>query len=211
MKKYLYINIRGKEVLILNITKYDGECKLWMVHKNTTQIEENNVSGFCTNREDLISIIKSNTHHMNFRKIKLNNTEINFESSHFITAEYSHGNDLILINYFIEKGYLDEKCDEVRVEDIIFSRYIQNKDENLSIINKNIDTKVLLELEEEYIEHLIQHPLKVNIGKYEKDNKIHYKDYDGKDNYFYLDEIVKYDLWKETKKSIDENIENVEL
>lgn len=205
-----YVNIRGKEVLILNLVKYNCECKLWIVHKNTFNKEEDNGFEFSTNRDDLVTTIKNNTLHINFRKLKLDDIEINFESSSSSTVEYAHGDDLIMINYFIEKGYLDETWDDVNIEDIIFSCYLQNKDEDLPTINTNKNTRVTLELQEEFIEYLIQQPIKATIDKFEKDNKVHYKDYNGKEDYFYLNEIGKYDLWNDTIEKIENNIKNIE-
>lgn len=205
------VNIRGKEILLLSFIKYGESGKLWTLQKKSSEREEYECY-YNTNREEQINHIKRNAdlEHIYINKMILQNKEINFTSSQGLSIEYAGAMDLSVINYFIDKGLINEEWDFVDIEDMIFSVYEQSEEEDFPTIDKNKKIDITLHIEEDTIEKLIQHPFKLKIGKYEKDTKINYIDYDGKDNFFYVDELLKYDILEKTISDINANIDQIE-
>lgn len=205
------INIRGKEVLLLSLIKYGKTTKLWTLSKNTFKDEEYE-SYYSTNREEQISHIKmrEKSQHIHISKMVIQDKEINFTSSQGISIEYACFEQYNVINHFINSGLINEEWNDINIEDMYFYSYEQSEEEEFPIIDKNEKIEITLYIEEDTREILIQHPFKIKIGKYEKGTKINYKDYDGRDNFFYIDELLKYDIWKKTIDDIEKNIEHVD-
>ncbi|MGL6106419.1 hypothetical protein [Romboutsia sp.] len=204
------INVRGREILILSLIKYNGVSRLWTLCKNTT--DKNQIPYFehNTNRETFIQHIVHNQYPVNIRNMVIQNKVINFESSQSTPLEYACAKDLHIIDYFIDNGSITEEWDNINIEDMIFTSYEQNEDEEFVNLDYNEKIEITFEITEEIIEKLIQHPINTRINIFEKDTKIHYQDYDKSENFFYLNEVEKYDVWKRTIEEIETNIENID-
>lgn len=206
-------NIRGKEILILSFVKDLDSNKLWTVQKITPNNNEDyNIFEIETNREEYRNRIKSSNEYdnINLSQIKIQENTINFTYSQGISIEYAHGNQINMIKYFIDSGLLTDEWNDVDIENIIFKIYEQSEEEDFPTINFDKNINITLNIEEFNQEVLIEHPLIVKIGQVEKDTKIYYKDSEGVEDFFYLDEVIKYDLHKDTLEKIEKNIEYIE-
>lgn len=208
------VNIRGNEVLILSFIKDNNSSnKLWTVEK---KIEEHN-DKYCnidvlTNREEeRIRIERSSQHkHIHISQMKIQDKEVNFMSSQGATIEYAYGDQINIIKHFIDNDLLTEEWNDIDIRDIVFGIYEQSEDEEFPVISYDEKINITLKIEEDTKEVLIEKPLIVTIGKAEKGTKIQYKDYNGIEDAFYLEEIIKYDLHKDTIEKIEANINNIE-
>lgn len=206
------LKIRGKEISILSFINYGDKIRLWTLHKNEFKRNEYCDFEYKTNREELIDSINlnSNGEFTNFRNMIIQNNKINFVYSYSTSIEYANSIDILSINHFINNGFVDEIWDDVNIEDMIFTTYEIDEKDTFPNINKNKKIDIELYIEEELKEKLIQHSFKVRIAKYEKNTKVYYKDYNGIENFFYLDSLVKYDLRKKTLEDISANIDKIE-
>ncbi|MGL5694442.1 MAG: hypothetical protein ACRCXA_10210, partial [Peptostreptococcaceae bacterium] len=225
------LNIRGNEVFILSLTKDDEYNKLWVIQRNK-QNENNNseIENFLplvngeevefnyyeeeiTNRENLINDINNsnNTYNILIKEIEIQGKKITFESSSSSSVECCELETMLMFNYFIKKGMVPSEWDELDIGDMTISTYLQSLEEDFPKINSNEKVGVNLVIEEEYKEVLIQHTFTIEVKKYEKDTKIEYiqDGYDEK-QFFYLNEVEKYDIWKELASKLELNSENIE-
>ncbi|MGL5311635.1 MAG: hypothetical protein ACRC92_00165 [Peptostreptococcaceae bacterium] len=203
--------LRGKEVLVLSLIKYGDSKRLWTLHKNTNTNEEYDFN-FITNRDEFVRQIMNAKHceHAHINEMNIQNKKITFNSSQGTSVEYACGNELTMIEHFIDSGLINEEWDNVNTEDMIFSSYEQCEEEDFPVVNSDENLEITLKLDTSTKEVLIQHPMKLKIGEYDKGSKIHYKDYYGKEDFFYIDEVVKYDIWKKTLEEIEENMKNID-
>lgn len=207
------VNIRGKEILILGFIKDMDSNKLWTVEE-AIKNESGDVDkvDIKTNRDDYRMRIATNSQyeHIHFTQMKIQGKIINFTSSQSTSLEYANASQINTIRHFIECGLLTDKWNDVDIENIIFGIYEQSEDENFPSINMNDKIDITINIDESFTEVLIEQPLIVRIGKAKKDTKVYYIDADGVKDYFYLDEVIKYDLHKDTLDKINTNIEYIE-
>lgn len=207
------VSIRGKDVLILSFIKGNNCNELWTVERQFIEYnEEPSDINILTNREDLRSRVKrsSQQNHIHISQMKIQDKEVNFMSSQGATIEYAYGEQINIIKHFIDNDLLTEEWNDIDIRDIVFGIYEQSEEEEFPIINYDERINITLKIEEDTKEVLIEKPLTVTIGKVEKGTKIQYKDNNGLEDAFYLEEIIKYDLHKDTLEKIEANINNIE-
>lgn len=206
------LKIRDKEILVLSFINYGDKSRLWTLHKNEFKRNEEDVFEYKTNREELIDSIRlnSNGEFINFRNMTIQSNKVNFEYSYETSMEYANGIDILSINHFINSGLVNEVWDDINIEDMIFTTYEIGEEDTFPNINKNEKIDIELYIEADLKEKLIQHPFKVRIDEYEKNTKIYYKDYNGIENFFYLDSLIKYDLRKNTLENMNANIDKID-
>lgn len=213
------VKIRGHEVLILGIIKGEECNQLWTMRKinnysysNDIKNQEESYEEVFTNRQELKNQINQGRiyEHMHISEFKIQDEVINFTESQSTTIEEAYGEQIQIIRYLIEEEIIGSEWNDVDINDIVFGIYIQDREERLPIINFDEKIEVTFKVESEFIEKLIEHPMTIRIGQSEKDNKIFYEDSDKKEEFFYLDEVIRYDIWKDTIEKIEKNIEYVE-
>lgn len=206
------VNIRGIEVLILSFIKYDNKNKLWTVQKRSTDYKADYDQSPLTNREEYRNRIKSSNQYENIHinQMKIQDNIINFTSSEGTAIEYASGEQINIMKHFIDTNLLSKDWDDIQVDDIIFGIYEQCEEENFPTINYNEKINITLSIDEDIKEVLIEHPLTVSIGEAKKGTKIYYKDVNGEEDFFYLDEVIKYDLHTDTLEKLEKNIDYID-
>lgn len=233
--------IRGTEVTLLAFTKGNLGNRLWILYKIDSKKDdlellemeeeeylgdfvedydyindndfEDNVFEDKTNREDLIEHIKEseNIVHIQISQMEIQNQVINFESSSAGPVEYFNNFEYIILNYFINKGLISSEWDEVDLRDMVIGVYEQKEEESFPNIKKEEDLDISLIISEEMKEVLLQHPFKVSLKKYKQNEKITYINEEKQEEYFYINEVFKDDIWKNTLEELNSNLEKIEL
>lgn len=218
------VTIQGQELLFLSFIKGQTENTLFALYNGNKEINEDNeqyLSGndeieeyvLTTNREDMINSIESSNQSANIflKEMTIQNQVVTFESSSTGSIEYYDADDILILKHYIENQMIPHEFDHVHLENIILIRFKQNSEEDFPKISTNEEIIVTLEADERSREILIQQPFKSSIGIFEKNNKINYINSENNEKeYFYLDELSKYDLWDDIHRNLNDTLENIE-
>lgn len=206
------INIEGKEVLLLSFIKDSDSNKLWTMHISNGK-EEDEQRTFNTNRDELINNIKRRVESelIEISEMIIQGQVVIFQSSYSSSIKHLTGMQMIMIQHFIKTGMITDEWDNINVNDIIITIYEQLKEESFPEIQKNEKIEITLKIDEKIKEVLVQYPFIIKLGKLNKNTKINYLEEEfKKEGFFYLNEIEKYDIWKDTLEKIENNINCIE-
>lgn len=224
------VNIQNKEIFLLSFIKGEDTNKLFALYKSDNHIEEANLFEpegeleefdnydeeeymTSTNRNELVQHINSSNKSLNifFKEMTIQGQVVTFQSASTGALEYYDWSEMVIIQHFIKEGLIPKEFDNVNLENIILAKFEQNEEETFPQINFNEDIDITLIVDERSEEVLIQHPFTVKLGNLEKDTKIYYDIEDTKKkNYFYLDEISRYDIWKDVDENLDETLNKID-
>lgn len=209
------IKVQGKEVMLLSFVE-EKECnKLYVLYKSDRVFEEqNNAEDFdeeerkITNREELKESITNNDGSLNIfiKEMNIQGNRLSFQGGCIGPLEYHNIEDRLTIKRYIEMGLISDEYDDVDLRNIYFGKFDQNEEEKFPIINKKENISISLTVDEQLKEELIESPFTISIGKKEKNNKIYYNE----EEFFYLDEVKKYDIWKEIYEELDNMIDGLD-
>lgn len=209
------IKVQGKEVLLLSFVE-DKECnKLYILYKSDSVFKEDDETEFLdeetkqiTNREELRENIITNDESLNIfiKDMIIQGNLVSFQESSIGPLEYHNIEDRLAIKRYIEMGLICDEYDHVDLRNIHFGKLKQSEEEKFPIINKEEKISISITIEEGLKEELIEYPFTVSIGEEEKNNKIYYNE----EEFFYLDEVKKYDIWKEIYEELDNIIDGLD-
>lgn len=208
------VNVRGKEILLLSLVKSNDSNKLWTLHINDDKEEDVfQFEGFTTNRDEQINNINRNreSDFINIKELLIQNQKVIFQSSSATAIEYMDNDKIFMLQHFIEKGMITKDWDNININNIIISTYEQLEEESFPEVNGDEKIIITLKIDETFKNVLVQHPFTVTLRKCNENTKIYYFDEDSKEeNFFYLNGIEKYDLWKDTLKNIEIAMKNID-
>lgn len=209
--------LQGKELLLLSFIKGEESNNLYALYKGNKEIiecteddmiDEEYEDISITNKEEMINNIKSSKENLNIfiKEMKIQDKLITFQSATCGQIESCNSEDVILIKHYIDLGIINEEWNEIHLENMIISKFEQSEEEYFPIIDYNKSLKVTLVADEQQEEELINYPFKIKIGKLEGNTKIYYNNKE----FFYLDEVSTYDMWKDIYENLDEMLTNIE-
>lgn len=230
------VTVQEKELILLSFIEGEESNKLYALYKGNKEIKEeyflpdtfqyedinDSISEENydendyeykenTNEEELINNIESSKEDINifFKEMIVQGKKITFQSACSNSLEYTDTEEMIIIQHYINLGIISEEWDEVHIENMILAKFEQSEEEDFPIIEDERTISITLIADEQSREVLINHTFSVNIGKYDKDTKIYYINEENKEEFFYLDEIDRYDIWKDIYENLDKNIQHL--
>jgi len=214
-KEYIinqWANIRGIDVLLLSLTVGEDKNCLWLAYVNdeldvNSFISEEYQEEIKTNRQELLNNIENSKKHksIHINKMEIQGQTVTFTSSCCGPIYDWNVEDKLLLQHFVEKGLIPKEWDEVNVENIYIGRYEQMEGETSPNIDRSKDLSVVLHIAKSSAEIPIQYPFNIYFGKQPVGTKITYYDEELKgENFFYIDEIYAYDIYKEVEKGVQQ-------
>lgn len=208
------IKVQGKEVLLLSFVEEEECNKLYVLYKSDRVFEEKKTDDFdeeerrITNREELKESIINNDGSLNIfiKEMNMQGNILSFQGGCIGSLEYHNIEDRLAIKRYIEMGLISDEYDDVDLRNIYFGKFDQNEEEKFPIINKKENISISLTVDEQLKEELIEYPFTISIGEKEKNNKIYYNE----EEFFYLDEVKKYDIWKEIYEELDNVVDGLD-
>lgn len=225
------LTIRDKELVILSLIKGEECNKFYVIQKNDGTRENEGIYSFLpsvdddemqyeeyediikTNREELIHNINEakNSEYIIFEEVIIQGKKITFESSTSSSFECLEAENVCMLNYFINAGMIPKEWDDLDIDNLILTTYIQSEDEDFPVVDYNENLSVELIVDECFREILIQKPFEIEVKKYDEKTKIEYVDEESEEvKYFYLDEVLKYDIWKEWLEKLELNLKQID-
>lgn len=205
------LNVRGKDVLLLSLTKENDTCSLWVMRKRDLHEELYEVE-VETKRDEMLRHIESSNRDHNFF---LNQMEIQGNIVEFDTSfnHYVHENNweaIVKLLHFVELGLIPEEWDNVELENLVITEFRQKEGDYVPVIDTTKDLSILLYIGQDTRQVPILHSFKAHMGKQDMGKKIIYYDKElGKEGCFYINELTSYDPYEDIEKMV-KNIENIE-
>ena len=214
-KEYIinqWANIRGTDVLLLSFIVDENKSCLWLAYvKDELDVDSSTIEEYQeeikTNRKKLLNNIEKSKGHkpIHIKKMEIQGQTVTFTSSSLGPLCHWNVEDKLLLQHFIEKALIPEKWDEENLENIFIGRYEQLEGEAIPNIDTTKDLSILLHIDRSSVEIPIQHPFNVHFGKQPAGTKIIYYDEElGRENFFYIDEIYAYDVYREMEKGVQQ-------
>ena len=221
-KEYLInkgVSIRGIDVHILSLTIEEDKNRLWLIYEQEdsfedeldSDMENENTYRTKTNREEkLENIERDNTNKSFFiEEMIIQNQIITLSSSSSITIYDMNIEGIMNLQYFVEKGLIPNKWDNIRLKNLVISQYEQSRNEKAPVIDDTKELDIKLNIGPDSREILIQHPFKVKFGK-QNEKIIYFDEKLNREDYFFINEIYSFDVYQYIEKSV-EKIENLEM
>lgn len=209
------IKVQGKEILLLSFVEEEEGNKLYVLYKSDRVFEEEDETEFLdeeikqvTNREELRENIITNDESLNIfiKDMIIQGNLVSFQGSSIGPLESYCIEDRLAMKRYMEMGLISDEYDCVDLRNIHFGKFEQNEEEKFPTINKEERISIILTVEEQLKEELVEYPFTISIGKEEKNNKVYYNE----EEFFYLDEVKKYDIWKEIYEELDNIIDGLD-
>lgn len=208
------IKVQGKEILLLSFVEEEEGNKLYVLYKSDRVFEEDETEFLdeeikqVTNREELRENIITNDESLNIfiKDMIIQGNLVSFQGSSIGPLESYCIEDRLAMKRYMEMGLISDEYDCVDLRNIHFGKFEQNEEEKFPTINKEERISIILTVEEQLKEELVEYPFTISIGKEEKNNKVYYNE----EEFFYLDEVKKYDIWKEIYEELDNIIDGLD-
>lgn len=205
------VTVRGQEILFLGFIKGDKCNRLYALCKNHC-IGDEYEEGLITNRQDKINSVKASRINSSIflKEMMIQNQKVTFKSFSGSSLEYYDNLDTEDLKHLIKNGAISEEWDDIDITNIFITCYEQADGEDFPQIDANEKITITLKIDEDSEEILIEHPITVTLGDYPLNTRIDYVDeYNNKD-FFYINEVGRYDLWEDTLKNLDNIMNDIE-
>lgn len=214
-KKDIFINktveVRGTPVYLIAITWEEHRNVLWVMHQLPCHPEEDGEfrerSEYTTNRDEMSRSIykRMGSPSLYISEIVFQKQKMVFTSS---SSKYMNTMDYegcMQLQHFMENGMDTTGWEEAAVERMVITAYEQEAKGEFPAIDLSREPDITVKVGRAFGEVLINQPLSLEFGEIEKGRRFHFQDaFENKNRIFYIDGLVRYDLWGETKKKFED-------
>jgi hypothetical protein len=198
-----FVNIRGKDVLLISITSQEQRNVLWVMYQASVRLDEEiyskRLEEYTSNRDQMLNRLNNSANEYRFfiSEMTIQKQKMTFSSS-TSSRIYNTPQEEYLLRHFIEKGITTTYWDEVDLIDIVIAQFEQTEEEDFPQIDLSKELDISLKISDDSSQVLIGNLMTLKFAEVEKDKKFYFYDsIQNKNRTFYINTMYHYDVWAE--------------